>query len=313
MKCRDSSFEIRNLLGKGRNSVVFRALAADGLEVAVKAREDGTDAEGQLSREAEVLTALDASEGFPRIVCATESFIVMELLSGFQSLDRFENPERVPQSFPAIAIQLIRRLERVHAAGFVHVDLHKRNIMLTEDRVALIDFGLATRINEHKNPQYVNLFLSSGFEQAHQPLHPLDDIERLMYVLLHVGFGPLPWAAMMRMREAMNEENQTKDIAAVALLLEQRILQLKLEFPADNAFFDRASNPIPAGFRETLNYVATMRPMRESASFVIDYDLLRSLFRPAASTLLPVDAAVVETTRPMDQPSLLPIRTDHNL
>ena len=73
VKCRDSSFEIRNLLGKGRNSVVFRALAADGLEVAVKAREDGTDAEGQLSREAEVLTALDASEGFPRIVCATES------------------------------------------------------------------------------------------------------------------------------------------------------------------------------------------------------------------------------------------------
>ena len=302
------ALQIDDLLGRGRNALVFKAhmVANPAAVYAVKA----SDAADQLSREAEVLLALNETEGFPHYFCSGPGFIVMELLSGYKSLAALQAAKSEPPlPIEDIAIALIDRLQAVHAAGFVHVDVHKRNIMVSSEGVALIDFGLAVRVSEHKNPEYVNVFLSSFFEQIGKPLHPIDDIERLMYVLLHFGYGPLPWASLMRMHETIEREQQpTKEVIAVKLELEKAIVQLKTELSTDEGseYFER--NDVPSGFQLILKYVADMRPVRESASFSLDYNYLRSVLRADKEAPLPVRQLRETTEFPeVMGPSLLPV------
>lgn len=266
-------------IGRGRNALVYKAvLAAEDKQggpsfFAVKVIA-GKDAE-ILALEVEVLTALRTTQGFPRIHGAEKGLIVMEMLEG-KSLDKFSSVSDLPIPLNQMAIQLIDRLQAVHSAGFVHVDMHKRNIMVQEDRVCLLDFGLAVRIREPKNPLYVNLFLSSENEQARNPLYPIDDIERLMYVLMDFQVE-LPWTSLMRMREQMDQETRSRDVQAVVTSLEARILAMKVEFHTNNAFFERHARDLPPAYRQILKYIAEHRPVRENPDFTIDYSYLKSL------------------------------------
>jgi len=211
-------------------------------------------------------------------------------MEGFKSLDKMKaDNDELPLPIEDIAIQLIDRLESVHRAGFLHVDVHKRNIMVSQSngRVVLLDFGLAVPISEHKNPDFVNLFLSSIYEQVRQPLHPIDDIERLMYVFLHYSFGPLPWESFVGMHEAMEAEQEpTRDVKAVLQMLEQRIFVLKSELVRNKEYL--TSNNVAQPFIKILEYVNRMRPLRASVSFTVDYETLRAMLREGKEPVLPV-------------------------
>jgi serine/threonine protein kinase len=233
----------------------------------------------------------------------------MELLDGFTSLDKYTNPADIPLPVEQIAISLLDRLESVHAAGFVHVDIHKRNIMVDGEtgEVDLIDFGLAVKITEHKSPAFVNLYLSSTVEQARSPLYPVDDIERLVFVLLDCFYGPLPWISMMRMRESLDKKlREGPEVLALAAALEKRIWAAKSKLFADDEFF--ASRSIHPGFRRVLEYIEQTAEMRKSESFPIDYNLLRSYFRDPAD--LPTDALTESLAQVKIVPSVLPIKED---
>jgi serine/threonine protein kinase len=308
------SLRIRNQLGTGRISKVYRAEleGQDAVFYAVKHSMSGRD---ELGREAEVLTALNTTAGFPRIYDydSSDNFIVMELLSDFTSLDKFEsNPRSIPIPVEKVAIGLLDRLEAVHSAGFVHVDVHTRNIMVNRGtgEVDLLDFSLAVRKNELKSPLYVNLYLSSVFEQARQPLHPIDDIERMVYVLIRCFYGELPWSSIMRMRERLDSKiRDGSDVINLVYALEKRILDHKYGFSSNDEYFDARS--VHPGFRRVLLYLKDSIPLRESESFGIDYELLRSYFRDATS--LPVDSAfVVDPVNGMT-PSILPIAEDEKV
>ena len=313
------SLRVVERIGKGRNSIVLRAQLADaggdgGESYVIKAREDMSDPDGQLAREAEVLTALNSIDGFPRMYASfpERGYIVMEMLIRFRSLDRFnQTKDPVPVPVEAIAISLLDRLEAVHSAGFVHVDVHPRNIMVDpmSGEVALLDFGLAVKRDEPKNPEWVHMHLSSVREQARQLLYPLDDIERLVYVLVDYFYGSLPWSMLTRMREAMEAE-LVRDVAftRVVAALEQRMLGMKQAFSTYDEFF--ASHRIPRGFQDTLRYIAYATSMRDKESFVVQYDLLRSFFRSADSTGLPVEGAAGLSRWRGFLPSLLPIAED---
>lgn len=298
------TLRILNKLGTGRNSIVYRAVG-DWAKLAVKTAMVPNE---QLAREAEVLTALNTTTGFPRIYAwnTDEKYIVMELLDGFTSLDKYTNPADIPLPVEQIAISLLDRLESVHAAGFVHVDIHKRNIMVDGEtgEVDLIDFGLAVKITEHKSPLFVNLYLSSTVEQARSPLYPVDDIERLMFVLLDCFYHPLPWISMMRMRESLDKKlREGPEVLALATALEELIWANKSELHANEEFF--SSRNFHPGFRRVLEYIKTTAEMRRSESFRIDYNLLRSYFRDPADLL--TDALTESLSQVKFDPSLQPI------
>jgi serine/threonine protein kinase len=298
-------------IGKGRSAQVFQAtrIGDPAITVAIKA---GASTE-ELATEAQVLEALNGEPGFPSYLCSGDGFLVMEFMSEYKSLDKFrESREPLPMSIEDIAITLIDRLEAVHRAGYVHVDVHKRNIMVkttSPSDVVLLDFGLAVPLREPKKSHQVNLFLSSVHEQARQPLQPIDDIERLMFVLLHYAYGPLPWAltAEMHMEIVRNEEILREEVSQLLHSLNQRIFQGKLSliFGQDVEYFETYN--VPKNFRRIFKYIAQSRAMRDSMSFSVDYRLLKSFIREGQDDLLPVRQLGEGIVDGSSFPSLLPV------
>lgn len=144
-------YRIVEVLGTGGMGQVFRAIDAEGIEVAMKVLHPhlSRDAESRqrLNREVSALhrvrhgrvaRVLDAE------VDALESFIVTELLDGL-TLDQSVREEGVfaDDELIALAEELAEALRAIHAVDVVHRDLKPSNVMLTEEGAKVIDFGIA--------------------------------------------------------------------------------------------------------------------------------------------------------------------------
>ncbi len=107
-----------------------------------------------------------------------------------------------------IGLQLLQRLEAVHKAGYVHRDLKPANVLvgkrLTEENmIYLIDFGLTKKEDQKTHvvqtteavTRVVGTAIYAGLN-AHLPgsnYYKKDDLESMMYVLLYLATGMLPW------------------------------------------------------------------------------------------------------------------------
>jgi len=100
----------------------------------------------------------------------------------------------------------LRCLRRLHEAGFVHNDVKPMNILFgaagscREDKVHLIDFGMATKVGESLGAAGEGLSAGGGtplFANLNQldgvPTRPIDDVESLWYCLAYLEAGTLPW------------------------------------------------------------------------------------------------------------------------
>ena len=109
-----------------------------------------------------------------------------------------------------IGIKALDRLKYMHSKGFVHRDMKPQNLVLgrmdktpPDPELYLIDFGLSKRFwdpqtQEHVKyrndksltgtPRYASVHTMDGCEQARR-----DDLESLMYVLIYLHCGKLPW------------------------------------------------------------------------------------------------------------------------
>ena len=109
-----------------------------------------------------------------------------------------------------IAVQLIRRIEKVHEERIIHRDIKPDNFLIggqdsTRDNIYIIDFGLAkcykNSEGEHipykdgKNltgtARYASIATHKGIEQSRR-----DDLETIGHVLLYLLKGQLPWQGL---------------------------------------------------------------------------------------------------------------------
>ena len=89
-----------------------------------------------------VVAVFDVDPGDP--AAGVEPFFVMELCQGGSLADRLAGGRRLaPDDLIPILISVTDGLAGLHARGVVHRDVKPSNIMLTNDRAKLADFGLA--------------------------------------------------------------------------------------------------------------------------------------------------------------------------
>ena len=164
------AYRVVDLLGRGGFSFVYRALARDGREVAIKelfppeARRKTffglwtrqtvrkTRDWGELSRRARAEFALVQSLKHPNVVRVLELFeengtlyIVMELLRGTTLHQHLlKHGGLGEQDAVVIGTAVGSALAAAHAKGVVHRDVKPGNVMTCDDgRIVLLDFGIA--------------------------------------------------------------------------------------------------------------------------------------------------------------------------
>ncbi|MGY5764113.1 protein kinase domain-containing protein [Brachybacterium sp. DNPG3] len=162
----DSGYEVQERIGAGGMGIVYRAVDADGTDVAIKLlRHDIADdplARERLGREV-AAQKLVRSENIVRILDAEldspDAFIVTEFVPGPTLEDAVREQGGLhPEAVREIGLVLGEALSRIHEAGVIHRDLKPSNVLLRhagqEDLTAydpdgdrldpvIIDFGIA--------------------------------------------------------------------------------------------------------------------------------------------------------------------------
>lgn len=148
---RVAGYHLHELLGRGRQGVVYRAVSETGLTVALKrlSSEHAGDASAQLRlrREARATSRVD----HPNVVAlietgshAGEFFQVSEYVDGPSLADVLQVRRVLPQAqVVSIARDVAAGLAAIHAAGFMHCDIKPGNILLDGHRAKIADLGLA--------------------------------------------------------------------------------------------------------------------------------------------------------------------------
>ena len=202
-------YQLDSVLGEGATGIVYRARAQDGRLVALKL----IGPEGSRERfqtEAETLSKLDCP-GIPRIfdyAMQPVAYLAEEVLEGLRLEDRLaQGPMSVTEAL-TIADGLLTVLQVIHDNGFVHRDLSPGNILLQENQVCIIDFGLVRILNSDVHPTQTGEIMGTPHYLAPEQIDPdcgsispSTDIfaaGTLVYRML-TGIDPIPLASLPRM------------------------------------------------------------------------------------------------------------------
>jgi tRNA A-37 threonylcarbamoyl transferase component Bud32 len=131
---------------------------------------DGADAVQRLARERKTLEHLAGVEGVPVVhdhfTVGEHHFLALEFIEGtplnkvFAKRYPMNDPAAGPTEFAAYtewALQMCGQVEgiitAIHDRGIIHGDLHLFNVIVRDDgRITLLDFEVATRIDEARRP-----------------------------------------------------------------------------------------------------------------------------------------------------------------
>lgn len=196
-------YKIKSILGTGGYGNVYLGVHPKTQEkFAIKACNDIEI----LSKECRILKHLEKIPETLKIFKLGEypegSFMVMELLGRSLSY-QFQDKILSFECTCAIGFQLLTVLEKIHQKDVIHRDIKPSQFLLTLDKkaVKLIDFGMATfyKVNgAHKEfktrckcrgtVSYASINNHLGFKQSRR-----DDLESLVYSLIYLAKGGLPW------------------------------------------------------------------------------------------------------------------------
>ena len=198
-------YRLQDRLGEGGMGVVHLARDPEGRPVAVKvlhpAGTEGGNARRRLAREVETMRRVRSpyvAEVLDADVTGEYPYIVTRFVSGptLEEMVRGRGPLS-GQGLRRLAYGMAEALAAIHAAGVVHRDLKPGNVMLTDDRPIVIDFGIAqagdaTRLTQTGlvmgTPGYLAPEVIEG-----QPSSPASDVHSWGSTMAFAATGHLPF------------------------------------------------------------------------------------------------------------------------
>lgn len=207
----EGKYKITSKLGEGSFGKIFKGVNVNtNEEIAIKI-EKSTES-SLLKTEAKIYKLLENTKGVPRLRSygceGNFNYMVMDLLGRSLEEVRVACGGKIGlKSVLAIGIQLLKRIEAIHEEGIIHRDIKPDNFLLKpqSNMIYIIDFGLARR---YKTKKEQHISLTDGRKltgtaryasaNVHMGLTPSrrDDLESIIYVLLYLLNGKLPWQAI---------------------------------------------------------------------------------------------------------------------
>jgi len=285
--CLGGRYRLQSHLGSGTFGCVFEAIDTQtGEIVAIKISSPKGRRPDLLKHEAHICEGFggrqEVEDGFPKFygfhddqVC----YIVMERLG--PNLDvvlKFTGPLLSLKTTLLLSIQMLARVERFHAKGFIHRDLKPHNFTMGWGpkgyTVFLIDFGLSTRFVDSKHnhiafvtgkrligtPWYCSINAHDGAELSRR-----DDLESLFYVMLYLLRGNLPW------QKVVAKDFNSHNAAIRDLKAGEEMRAVLRDVPAPLAQFYHHSRSL--GFEKKPNYGflrGLLRKLFQSEGFLDD-------------------------------------------
>ena len=168
-----------------------------------------------LKSEIEILKYLKGIKGIPKIyhyiLSKNFNFMLFELLGpNISDIFHFCFKKFSLSTVLALGLQMLERLESIHSLHIIHRDIKPENFLIGKnDKISTIylcDFGLAKRFRDNKTgnhipyatkkhfigtPAFASIYTHLGCEQSRR-----DDLESLIYILIYLGTGTLPWKGL---------------------------------------------------------------------------------------------------------------------
>lgn len=214
--------------GSGHYGSVLLAQCGDNDAVVIKLAPHPSPT---LEVEATVLQAMAGVQGFPALHSYGAAVggsgldaIVMERLG--PSIHDLWKQQTQSTCFSGPAVlqygrSILRCLQSLHEAGFVHNDVKPNNVLLGREQSAradsrqhvlhLIDFGLATGTTDTLGDERGTPLFASIAAHERQPTRPVHDIESLVYCLAYLAAGSLPWERKPAARAASIKRRMLTD------------------------------------------------------------------------------------------------------
>ncbi|KAK3438356.1 hypothetical protein EUGRSUZ_C02978 [Eucalyptus grandis] len=198
---------------------IERKLGKGGFgQVAIKfEHKDSKGCEGGIPNEWKVYDDLGEGHGIPLPLVHYKGqqgdyyVMVMDLLGPSLQAPLVNNVPTLPlEAVACIAIEAISILEKLHSRGYIHGDIKPGNFLLgppgtrEEKTLFLTDLGLATRWQDPSTGSHVKYNQTPGnfrgtilFASVHSQLGRTstrrNDLESLVYMLIYLIRGHLPW------------------------------------------------------------------------------------------------------------------------
>ncbi|CAD8065708.1 unnamed protein product [Paramecium sonneborni] len=268
----DNKYIIKNQLSSGSFGVVYLAIhKVTREEVAVKLEKGEHET---LDREVYLLTKLQGIQGITKLYWfgAEQNYNVMvvELLGKDLGYYNRTYKQLSLKSGLQLLDQLLSVFKSVHQRGIVHRDLKPENIMMGKQNtsiVYLVDFGVSKSIldkgrhipfKDRKSfigtTRYASIAAHKGFEISRK-----DDLESMMYVIIYLILGKLPWQNLQN----IGEKDRTIAVGEVKM----------------NTTIDSLCKELPIQFADYLKYLKNLAFEDQP-----DYDMLKTLMKQCSNT-----------------------------
>jgi len=216
-----NKYEVLEKIGQGCFGQIYKGRnIRTGENVAIKV-EPIVNQTKLLKNETKIYQYLAQGQGIPKVkwfgVDEKNNYMVVTLLGDSLSDVVKKKGTFSLEDVLKLGKQLLERLQYVHNMGLIHRDIKPDNFLMGKDNVIfLIDFGLCKKylkddvhIENKKLSKLLGTpaFVSVNIHNLNQPSRR-DDLESMVYTMMYLYYGSLPWFDQEDVDVIKNEKMQ---------------------------------------------------------------------------------------------------------